>query len=59
MGVDLSPIQPDFVPPNCEFQVDDINKEWTFTDEEFDFIHVRFMTGTIPDWNDLLTKAQT
>ncbi|SCB65004.1 unnamed protein product [Fusarium graminearum] len=28
VGVDLSPIQPNFVPLNCRFEVDDINKEY-------------------------------
>ncbi|KAF5701534.1 methyltransferase domain-containing protein [Fusarium mundagurra] len=31
LGVDLSPIQPSMVPPNCKFEIDDLEKEWTFT----------------------------
>lgn len=58
VGVDLSPIQPNFIPPNCRFEVDDINKEWTFPENKFDFIHIRYMTGTVPDWTELLKKAQ-
>ncbi|EXA36829.1 hypothetical protein FOVG_12710 [Fusarium oxysporum f. sp. pisi HDV247] len=58
IGVDLSPIQPNFIPPNCRFEVDDINKEWTFAENKFDFIHIRYMTGTVPDWTELLKKAQ-
>lgn len=58
IGVDLSPIQPNFIPPNCRFEVDDINKEWTFPENHFDFIHIRYMTGTVPDWTELLKKAQ-
>jgi trans-aconitate methyltransferase len=27
-GFDLSPIQPDLVPPNCRFIVDDVNSDW-------------------------------
>lgn len=57
VGVDLSPIQPNFVPPNCRFEVDDINKEWTFPENKFDFIHIRYMTGTVPDWTELLKKV--
>ena len=41
LGIDLSPIQPAFVPPNCAFEVDDLTMEWTFPDDEFDFIHIR------------------
>ncbi|PCD36595.1 hypothetical protein FGRA07_07599 [Fusarium graminearum] len=50
VGVDLSPIQPNFVPLNCRFEVDDINKEWTYPDNKFDFIHLRYMTGTPGGW---------
>ena len=57
IGIDLSPIQPKFVPPNCHFEVDDITQEWTYPVDHFDFIHVRFMTGCIPDWTELFKKA--
>ena len=33
-GKDLSPIQPDFVPPNCHFIVDNFEYEWAF-DKKF------------------------
>lgn len=48
-GVDLSPIQPQFVPPNVTFEVDDIEEPWTFS-HKFDFIHARMMTGSLADW---------
>ncbi|KAL1865934.1 hypothetical protein VTK73DRAFT_4996 [Phialemonium thermophilum] len=57
IGVDLSPIQPNFVPPNCRFEVDDINKDWTYPENKFDFVHVRAMTGCIPDWTEFYKKA--
>lgn len=41
LGVDLSPIQPAFVPPNCSFEIDDLTLEWTFPEDHFDFIHIR------------------
>lgn len=54
IGTDLSPIQPDWVPPNCKFYVDDIESEWIYSPTEaFDFIHGRGMGGSIADW-DLL-----
>ncbi|KAH8802850.1 S-adenosyl-L-methionine-dependent methyltransferase [Xylogone sp. PMI_703] len=40
IGTDLSPIQPAFVPPNCQFEVDDAEDTWTFT-HPFDYIHGR------------------
>lgn len=49
LGTDLSPIQPEYVPPNCRFEVDDAEDEWVFS-EKFDFIHSRHMTGSISDF---------
>jgi SAM-dependent methyltransferase len=39
-GTDLSPTQPQWVPPNVQFEVDDSNETWTFA-RKFDFIHCR------------------
>ena len=47
IGTDLSPIQPNIVPPNCIFYVDDIESEWTFSSETFDYIHGRSLGGSI------------
>ncbi|TIC97315.1 Secondary metabolism regulator LAE1 [Colletotrichum higginsianum] len=55
-GVDLSPIQPEFVPPNCSFEVDDVEKEWTWK-EPFDFIFIRCMIGSFASWPDMIAKA--
>jgi len=41
IGTDLSPIQPGWVPPNCRFELEDANLEWTFPDDKFDLISVR------------------
>lgn len=35
-GVDLSPIQPPFVPPNCVFEIDDVTLPWTYAENQFD-----------------------
>lgn len=57
LGTDLSPIQPDFIPPNCEFEIDDVTLEWTFPEDHFDFIHLREMFGSIADWDELFAQA--
>lgn len=49
LGVDLSPIQPSFVPPNCMFEIDDIEEPWSYSNK-FDLIHMRMMVSTISDW---------
>ncbi|GJC85552.1 secondary metabolism regulator LAE1 [Colletotrichum liriopes] len=55
-GVDLSPIQPGYVPPNCIFEIDDLEKEWTWT-EPFDFIFARNMNGSFANWDGVMTQA--
>ncbi|KAK1532304.1 methyltransferase domain-containing protein [Colletotrichum costaricense] len=44
LGIDLSASQPEFVPPNVLFEIDDIEEPWTFT-KPFDYIHSRMMKG--------------
>ncbi|KAF4443799.1 hypothetical protein FACUT_1080 [Fusarium acutatum] len=55
IGVDLSPIQPDFVPPNVEFFIDDIEEPWNFS-EPFDYVHSRMMTFSIKSWPSLASS---
>ncbi|KAL4968421.1 class I SAM-dependent methyltransferase [Aspergillus stella-maris] len=58
IGTDLSPIQPNFSPPNCSFIIDDAESDWTFPkDEKFDYIHARSMGGGIGDWERLMRQA--
>ncbi|KAK3366571.1 S-adenosyl-L-methionine-dependent methyltransferase [Podospora didyma] len=56
-GTDLSPIQPEWVPPNCSFELDNANLRWNFPDNEFDFVHVRGLTGSITDWEEFYRAA--
>ncbi|KAL0781860.1 hypothetical protein CaCOL14_003195 [Colletotrichum acutatum] len=56
IGVDLSASQPNFVPPNVRFEIDDIEEPWTFS-EPFDYIHSRMMKGSIRDWQKFLQSS--
>ncbi|KAK1704706.1 methyltransferase domain-containing protein [Colletotrichum lupini] len=56
IGVDLSAVQPTFVPPNVQFQVEDIEEDWHFS-LPFDYIHSRMMTGSIADWKVYLRRC--
>ncbi|KAF6820468.1 tam domain methyltransferase [Colletotrichum sojae] len=56
IGVDLSPIQPGYVPPNCSFEIDDLEKDWTWT-KKFDFILARNMIGAFSDWERVIAQA--
>jgi len=57
IGTDISPIQPNWVPPNVQFQIDDAEDDWTWEKESFDFIHVRHLSGLIKDWPRLLEQT--
>jgi ubiquinone/menaquinone biosynthesis C-methylase UbiE len=56
IGTDLSPIQPLFVPLNCQFEIDDAEDEWLYS-EEFDFIHMRGMMTCFSDPKSVLERA--
>jgi len=55
-GVDLSPIQPPYVPPNVDFHVDDVEDPWTYS-AKFNFIYARFLTACIGDWPRLFKQC--
>jgi SAM-dependent methyltransferase len=57
VGVDLSPIQPSWVPPNVRFLVDDIESPWVYPRNHFDYIHMRNTVMAIKDWPKLLRRA--
>jgi SAM-dependent methyltransferase len=40
VGTDLSPIQPAYIPTNCQFFIEDCEDEWFFS-QKFDLIHGR------------------
>jgi len=56
VGTDLSPIQPDFIPPNCQFIVDNAEHDWAF-DRKFDYIHSRMLTLGMHDWPRFFEQA--
>jgi SAM-dependent methyltransferase len=56
-GTDLSPIQPSWVLPNCSFEIDNAELEWTFADNTFDYIHIRGLIGSIEDWPKLYSEC--
>jgi len=57
IGLDITPMQPTWVPPNVSFQIDDANQPWTFADNYFDFVHTRFLSGCIADWDKFYRDA--
>lgn len=56
-GIDLSPIWPDWVPPNVKFVVDDAEAEWFHEPDSFDFIRLGNMAPSIQEWPKLFESA--
>ncbi|RMX81812.1 hypothetical protein D0869_06528 [Hortaea werneckii] len=59
IGTDLSPVQPSWVPPNCKFEIDDFELDWTYGSNRFDMIFERFLIGSISDHTRLYKEAFT
>ena len=56
-GIDLSPIQPGWIPQNVRFLVDDAEAAWTYPANSLDYVHIRHMTSSIRDWPKLISQA--
>ncbi|RPA85607.1 S-adenosyl-L-methionine-dependent methyltransferase [Ascobolus immersus RN42] len=54
-GIDVSPIQNLWVPPNVKFEVDNFEDDecWEAYRKPFDFIHGRNLVGSVRDWPKL------
>jgi hypothetical protein len=57
LGIDLSPIQPDWLPPNVRFMVDDVESPWLHPSSHFDYIHSRHTVMAVRDWMKLFRRA--
>ncbi|KAJ3472647.1 hypothetical protein NLG97_g10820 [Lecanicillium saksenae] len=55
LGVDLSPIQPSWVPPNVEFIIDDCERDWLI--DKVDLAHFRFMAMILPNTPLVMKRA--
>lgn len=53
---DLSAIQPSWVPPNLQFEIDDVNEPWAYR-QPFDYIHIRNMSASITSWPKLCAQS--
>ncbi|GAT22430.1 TAM domain methyltransferase [Aspergillus luchuensis] len=58
IGTDLSSVQPNEVPENVHFLVDDVTEdEWLWGPNHFDVIHAGHLSGALPSYKDLLRKV--
>jgi hypothetical protein len=58
VGVDIAPIQPEWLPPNCRFEMLDIGAPaWPGSEGSFDFIFLRDPIMAIKDYPSLIDKV--
>ncbi|KAF4458773.1 methyltransferase [Fusarium albosuccineum] len=57
IGTDISPIQPSWAPSNVKFEIEDCNQEWTYKPNSVDFIHSRYLYGSLKDWSVYFQQA--
>ncbi|KAL3425566.1 methyltransferase domain-containing protein [Phlyctema vagabunda] len=57
-ATDLSPIQPDSVPENVQFIIDDAAEDdWAVPEGHYDFIHTRIMMGSFEDFGEIVKRG--
>lgn len=56
VAVDIAPIAPMLIPPNLGFEIDDIERTWSWPNDIFDLIYIREPMYCIRDWNKLLSQ---
>lgn len=56
-GTDIAATQPSWIPANCKFVIDDCILDWTWPVNHFDFVHIRALYGSIPDWKALYANV--
>jgi SAM-dependent methyltransferase len=57
IGADTAAVQPNMLPPNLQFEIEDVTLDWLWPKNSFDFIHARELTMAIPDWPRLISQA--
>lgn len=50
-------MQPNNVPPNLRFIIDDVEEDWGYEPNPFDYVHARYLSGCLKDWPRLLKQA--
>jgi len=47
------------VPPNCHFELDDMEEPWVWKEDSFDFIFSRDLILSVRDWPRLIDQCYT
>lgn len=54
VGMDISPIQPEQRPSNVVWVIHDMEQEWPFPEQHFDYIHASLLNGSVADLSKLI-----
>ena len=57
IGVDIAAVQPQWIPPNLQFEIEDVESDWLWAKNSFDFIHARELIFAIRDWPKLIRQS--
>ncbi|KAJ3466392.1 hypothetical protein MRS44_007050 [Fusarium solani] len=57
IGTDIAPIQPEWIPPNCSFEMEDANQAWTQDISSFDLVNNQGCIGEIVNWERFCAEA--
>ncbi|EFX03220.1 hypothetical protein CMQ_3149 [Grosmannia clavigera kw1407] len=57
VGVDLSPIQPVWLPPNVKFIIDDVEDEWLTVHRKYEYVHARNLISFTGNPSKLLARC--
>ena len=57
IGIDIAPIQPEWLPPNCRFEIFDMGSAtWPWPEGSFDFIFLRDPIMAVKDYPRLIEQ---
>lgn len=59
IGTDIAPVQPNWIPHNVQFFLEDAEDAWTFTPSSFSFVFGREITFAVRDWPNFISQAWT
>jgi SAM-dependent methyltransferase len=59
VGIDLLPLQPRSLPPNCRIEVDDFNEDLAHFYNQFDLVHTRRICAGVADYPRLINQIHS
>ena len=54
VGMDISPIQPEEKPPNVEWVLHNVETEWPFANDQFDYVRLSLVNGSFADFGEIM-----